>query len=116
MALAAGSSSAHSAAAAAAAAAPVSSPGARWSVLAFVGMALTFLGERVIAVGKPRAITTILGLLLVVVSLVVRAARAARATGGRKIVERRLLAFGALGLFAVLLYFLQSDLSALAGG
>jgi len=92
--------------------APASAP---WSWSLLLGMALVFTGERVIAAGKPRGIATALGLVIVVVTLAVRAFRASRAEEGRKLVERRLLFFGLLALAAVGLYFLQSDLPSLWG-
>lgn len=90
-------------------------PSAVWSCVALLGMAVVFAGERAIAVGKARAVATLLGLLLVLVSLGVRALRVGRAREGRKVVERRLLLFGVIGLLAVVLYFLQSDAVTLLG-
>ncbi len=85
-------------------------PSARWSVLWLVGMLAIFLGERMIGVGLARGVATILGLLLVLAALAARAGRARHAAADRAQVEKTLLALYGVGLLAVILYFLQSDL------
>ncbi len=109
-------------------------PSARWSGLWSLGMLAIFVGERMIGVGGGRAVATIAGLGLVLAAMVVRGRRSQDATpapgaasaeragspssagspfSGRRQVERTLLGLYGLGLFAVALYFLQSDLPTL---
>jgi len=90
--------------------AALAKPSARWSALWGVGMLAIFFGERMIGAGTARGVATIGGLLLVIAAIAVRAARAGSAAADRRQVERTLLGFYALGLFAVALYFGQSDL------
>jgi hypothetical protein len=90
-------------------------PSARWSALWGAGMLAVFFGERMIGAGGARAVATIGGLVLVVAAIAVRAARAAAAAPDRRHVERTLLALYAVGLLAVALYFVQSDLPAVLG-
>jgi len=90
-------------------------PSARWSALWGVGMLAIFFGERMIGAGGARAVATVGGLLLVMAALAVRAGRAASAAPDRRPVERTLLGFYALGLLAVALYFVQSDLPTVLG-
>ncbi len=90
-------------------------PSARWSALWGLGMLAIFLGERMIGAGAARGVATIGGLLLVVAVIAVRAARSAAAAPDRRKVERMLLGFYALGLLAVALYFVQSDLPTVLG-
>jgi ABC-type uncharacterized transport system len=85
-------------------------PSARWSALWGAGMLAVFFGERMIGAGTARGVATIGGLLLIVAAVAVRAARAGAAAPDRRTVERTLLGFYALGLFALVLYFVQSDL------
>jgi hypothetical protein len=82
----------------------------RWSALWGAGMLAIFLGERLIGGGTSRGVATVAGLLAVFVAMGVRAARARAAAPDRAPVERILLGFYGLGLAAVLLYFVQSDL------
>jgi hypothetical protein len=89
---------------------PQVNPSARWSALWGAGMLAIFLGERMIGAGGARGAATIAGLVLVVAAMAVRAARARAAAPDRARVERALLGFYALGLLAVLIYFVQSDL------
>jgi hypothetical protein len=91
------------------------SPSGRWSALWGVGMLAIFFGERMIGAGTARGVATIGGLLLVIAAIAVRAARSASAAPDRRQVERILLGFYALGLFAVALYFVQSDLPTVLG-
>ena len=89
---------------------------ALWSGVYGLGMVLVFVGERIIGTGSSRAAASGLGVLLLVVALVARLARSGRATPGRAAVERKFQAMYALGLLAVALYFVQSDVPALRGG
>jgi hypothetical protein len=88
--------------------------GARWSVLWAVGMFAIFVGERMIGSGTTRTIATAGGLLLVVGAMVMRFIRAGKAPADRRKVEQTLLALYAVGLGAVVLYVVQSDLWASA--
>ncbi|HEY2901855.1 MAG TPA: DUF4350 domain-containing protein [Polyangia bacterium] len=90
--------------------------GARWSALYGVGMLLVFTGERLIGAGSGRGIATILGLMAVLAALVMRLGRAQGAAPDRREAERTLVKLYALGIFALLLYFIQSDLPTLRGG
>ena len=90
-------------------------PSARWSALWGAGMLAIFFGERMIGAGGARAAATIGGLVLVVAAIAVRAGRAAAAAPDRRHVERTLLALYAVGLLAVALYFIQSDLPGVLG-
>jgi hypothetical protein len=90
-------------------------PSARWSALWGVGMLAIFFGERMIGAGGARAVATIGGLLMVIAAIAVRAGRAASAKPDRRPVERTLLGLYALGLLAVGLYFVQSDLPTVLG-
>jgi hypothetical protein len=92
-----------------------SRPSARWSALWGVGMLAIFLGERMIGAGGARAVATIAGLLMVLAAVAVRAGRASSAAPDRRQAERTLLGLYALGLLAVLFYFVQSDLPAVLG-
>lgn len=90
----------------------------RWSGLWGFGMALVFTGERVVGSGggATRAILTLGGLLAVLVAMVVRARRGSQAAAERRQAEGLLLRLYGLGLFALILYFVQSDLPTLRGG
>jgi hypothetical protein len=90
-------------------------PSGRWSALWGAGMFAIFLGERMIGAGGARAVATVGGLVLVIAAMVVRAGRAGHATPDRRTVERTLLGLYGLGLFAVLVYFVQSDLPTVLG-
>jgi len=79
-------------------------------------MLAIFVGERVIGTGHSRATATVLGLVLVLAAMVVRVVRAGKATPDRRQVERTLLGLYALGLLAVVVYFVQSDVPTLRGG
>ena len=87
-----------------------------WSGLYGLGMVLVFVGERIIGTGSSRAVASGLGVLLLLVALLARLVRGARTTPDRAIVERKFQAMYALGLLAVALYFVQSDVPALRGG
>ena len=88
--------------------------GARWSIVWAVGMFAIFLGERMIGSGTTRTIATAGGLLLVIGAMVMRFIRAGKAPADRRKVEQTLLALYGLGLAAVVLYGVQSDLWASA--
>jgi hypothetical protein len=81
-----------------------------WSLSFVLGLIAVYVGERIVGAGSGRGILTGLGLLLVVGTLVGRAVRMARSSGDRRRIERYLLVFEFLGLFALGLYFVQSDL------
>jgi hypothetical protein len=87
---------------------------ARWSIVWAVGMFAIFLGERMIGSGGTRTIATSLGLLLVIGAMVMRFIRAGKAAPDRRTLEQTLLALYAVGLGAVVLYGVQSDLWASA--
>jgi hypothetical protein len=91
-------------------------PSARWSGLWGLGMLAIFIGERMIGAGGGRAVATIGGLCLVLAAMVVRFGRARGAAPDRRQVEQRLLGLYGLGLLAVALYFVQSDLPTLWKG
>jgi hypothetical protein len=91
---------------------------ARWSVLWGVGMALVFIGERMIGAGggASRGVATFGGLALVIAAIVVRGLRTGRAAAERRRAEGLLLRLYGLGLLAVAVYFIQSDVPTLMGG
>lgn len=91
-------------------------PSGLWSSLYVIGMLLIFLGERIIGTGTARAGASGLGVLFLLIALVARLARAIRATPDRAAVERQFQFMYVLGLLAVALYFVQSDVPALRGG
>ncbi|HET6149916.1 MAG TPA: DUF4350 domain-containing protein [Polyangia bacterium] len=91
-------------------------PSARWSAVYAAGMLAIFAGERIIGSGRPRAVATILGLVLVLAAMVVRVLRAKQAPPDRRQAERSLLGLYALGLLSVVIYFVQSDVPTLRGG
>src|SRR5436190_14577564 len=94
-------------------AAPAQGSG-RWSLIWGLGMFAIFLGERMIGSGTSRTIATVIGLLLVIGAMAMRFVRAGNATPDRRKYEQTLLALYAVGLGAVLLYVIQSDLWAAA--
>ena len=81
----------------------------RWSALWGVGMLSIFVGERMIGAGRPRLVFTVLGLLCVLVAMAIRFVRSRAAAPDRRTLEQTLLGLYALGLAAVLLYLVQSD-------
>jgi hypothetical protein len=91
------------------------SPGARWSGVYAAGILAIFVGERIIGTGKPRAVATILGLALMLAAMAVRLVRAGKAAPDRRQVERALLGMYALGLLAIIVYFVQSDVPTVSG-
>ena len=86
----------------------------RWSALWALGMFAIFLGERMIGSGGSRTLATVTGLVLVIGAMAVRFMRAGKAAPDRRKLENTLLALYAVGLGAVLLYVIQSDLWASA--
>lgn len=88
----------------------------RWSALYGAGMALVFLGERIIGAGGSRTATTLAGLVALVAAMVVRLVRLQTAAPDRQKVERSLLWLYGLGLLSLVFYFMQSDLPTLRGG
>jgi hypothetical protein len=86
-----------------------------WSVIYFVGMLAVFVGERLIGSGSGR-FTSLIGVLGVLLALVMRWRRFGGARDEGKKIEKSLLALYALGAFALLLYFAQSDLAAAVFG
>jgi hypothetical protein len=87
---------------------------ARWSVMWALGMFAIFLGERMIGSGGSRTVATVIGLVLVIGAMALRFVRAGKASADRRQLEHTLLALYAVGLGAVLLYVIQSDLWASA--
>src|SRR5229473_840532 len=81
-----------------------------WSLAFVLGLIAAYIGERIVGAGSARGILTGLGVLLVLVTLTGRVVRMARSSGDRRRIERYLLVFQFLGLFALVLYFVQSDL------
>jgi len=82
-----------------------------------VGLVLVFVGERLVAAGSGRAVCTGLGLVLALLAFALRLGRAtSEEDDARAGVERTFAALMALGLLAVLAYFLQSDLLPRLGG
>lgn len=76
----------------------------------FLGLVLLFVGERLIGVGTGRGVLSIPGLVLLAGGVAHRVARWLSAPKDRKRVERWILALDLLGVFAVVVYFAQSDL------
>jgi hypothetical protein len=89
---------------------------ARWSALWGGGMALVFIGERAIGAGGGRTFATLVGLLASIAALVVRVLRARKAPADQARVEVLLARLYGLGLLALVLYFVQSDLPTMRGG
>lgn len=91
-------------------------PSGLWSGLYGAGMILVFLGERVISTGSARGAATVLGLVALLVALGARLVRGSRVAPDRAAVERRFAVMYGLGLGALVLYFIQSDVPAVLGG
>jgi ABC-type uncharacterized transport system len=95
-------------------------PSARWSGVWSLGMALIFVGERVIGTGTAaRGVASLGGLALVAVAIAARARRAAQAgaqSADRRLAEQILLRLYALSVLALVAYAAQSDLWTLSGG
>ncbi|MBL9037188.1 MAG: Gldg family protein [Archangium sp.] len=86
------------------------------SSLLGAGLVFLWAGERVVDGGTTRLVTTVLGILLALAAAAARSLRMGRATSEARQVESTLLALHGLGVFAVLLYFWQSDVFAKVGG
>jgi len=93
---------------------PPTSLSSIWSLAFGAGMVLVLVGERAVGAGTARTALTAAGVLVAVVSAVIRALRMrvvdarAHATGAGA-AERVLLRLSLLGLGALAIYFLQSD-------
>ena len=77
------------------------------TVLYALGLLLVFAGERLLESGAPRGVATGLGLLLVLVSVLLRLSRIIKAVAERRTVERSVLGLQALGLLGLAIYFIQ---------
>ncbi|HJZ87042.1 MAG TPA: DUF4350 domain-containing protein [Polyangia bacterium] len=88
------------------------------SVSMIYGAAMLTLygGERVMGAGGARVLLTLVGLLLLGLAILLRGLRVRAQEGERRTVERILLWLQLVGAFAVLLYFLQSDVMTHLGG
>ncbi|HEX2659064.1 MAG TPA: Gldg family protein, partial [Polyangia bacterium] len=86
-----------------------------WSIVYGLGMLLVFLGERILGTGTGRTAASGLGVLFLLVPLFARLVRSARTSADRAIVERQFQSMYVLGLLAIALYFVQSDVPALLG-
>lgn len=75
-----------------------------------LGMASIFLGERVLDSGKPQNTAVLLGVALLLVALGARVLRQGTLPPSQRPPERMLLGLYLLGIGAVALYFLNSDL------
>ena len=80
------------------------------SILWFCGLGSVFVGERLIGAGSLRWLSA-LGVFLAVLAPTLRAIRRRHSDPERRTVESLLLGLEALGVVALALYFLQSDLS-----
>ncbi len=81
------------------------------TLLYFGGVIATFIGERLISSGSLRVVSAA-GVVMVIAATVLRVARANKAQGETRQVERAQLLIYAIGMAALLVYFLQSDLAA----
>jgi ABC-type uncharacterized transport system len=91
-------------------------PSARWSALWAAGMLLLFIGERLIGgAANSRAACLILGPAAIAGAMLARLSRLRAAAADRKVAERVLLRLYGVGMLAVILYFIQSDLPTLRG-
>lgn len=85
--------------------------------LAFAaGLLALFIGERILGVGTGRTVLSWAGAAMVVGALAWRLSRLRSAPVDRRVVERWVLGLYGLGLLAVVLYFLQSDVGAVLFG
>ena len=88
-----------------------------WVSVAFgVGLIALFIGERLLAGGVGRGVLSGAGALLILAAIALRTLRLVRAEGERRRVERTLLVLLLVGVGALLLYALQSDLWANLAG
>src|SRR5689334_17939297 len=81
------------------------------SILFAAGLVAVYLGERVLEVGKASAAMTILGVLLAVAGFALRLYFAKEARPQARPAERWLAWLAGLGLAALALYFLNSNLT-----
>lgn len=104
---------------------PVTAPAGReaagsrsWpvSVIFGIGLVLIYVGERITESASSRAILSGLGAIVVLFSIGLRFIRSGQASGERAVVEKSFIDFQVIGLGALLLYFIQSDLWAKVGG
>ena len=86
------------------------------SALFGAGLVSLFIGERLLAGGAGRAVLSGVGAVLVLGAIALRVLRLLRAEGERRRVERILLVYLLVGVGALLLYALQSDLWAKVAG
>jgi hypothetical protein len=94
-----------------AAARPVPYRPARWPSLVYAaGMVAVFLGERVLEVGQPQTIASAGGVALILAAIIGRLARQAKLPAAHRAPERTLVALYLVGLTAIGLYFINSDL------
>ncbi len=77
------------------------------------GLVALYVGERLIGAGTSRGVVSGLGVALVLAALVFRALRWARASGEQRRAEGLLLGLTGVGILALVLYGLQSDLLSL---
>lgn len=80
------------------------------STLFGVGLLALFVGERLLASGTGRMIASGLGAALIALGVVLRVLRVVQAEGERRRAERSLLWLALVGVAALLLYVVQSDL------
>ncbi len=94
------------------------SPRSAWLSVAFAaGMTAVFIGERLVGAGEARVVCTALGVLLALGTFALRLGRSSSEEDDRRAsVERTFAALQAVGLLALLAYFLQSDLLPRLGG
>ncbi|HEY0708098.1 MAG TPA: DUF4350 domain-containing protein [Polyangia bacterium] len=84
---------------------------ARWPSLAYAaGLVLIFLGERVLESGRPQTLASVFGVGLLLVAVVARLARQSGLPATHRAPERTLVALYLVGIAAIALYFLNSDL------
>jgi hypothetical protein len=89
---------------------PIFRPALYPSFLYLLGMLAIFLGERVLDVGGMQTVFTLAGVLMLLGAIAARAVRQAVRPLAFRMPERALLLLYVVGAFAVLLYFLNSDL------
>ncbi|HEY0711041.1 MAG TPA: DUF4350 domain-containing protein, partial [Polyangia bacterium] len=83
----------------------------RWPSLAYAaGLVLIFLGERVLETGRPQTLASVFGVGLMLVAVIARLARQGGLPPGHRAPERTLVALYLVGLAAIVLHFLNSDL------
>ncbi len=90
---------------------PVYRPAIYPTLLFLGGLMAIFLGERVLDVGETQTVFTVLGVVLVLAAIAVRALRQASGPANYRIPERALLLLYGIGALALLLHFIDSDLA-----